>query len=174
MSPPAPVQWLLLLRPMRNERSLKARAVDYLSRREHSRLELERKLARFAEDPDQVEAVLSDLEKLGLLSNDRFARSLIHRRAGKLGTSRIVQELRQHGVSAEQVSELRGSLQQSEEARARAVWQKRFGRPPVDAAERAKQMRFLAARGFGGDVIRKLTSGSADSFPEDDIPFEPD
>ena len=170
------MQWLRPLRPlhlMRSERSLKARAVDFLSRREHSRLELGRKLARYTADSNEVDAVLSDLEKQGLLSNDRFARSLVHRRAGKLGTSRIVQELRQHGVSAEQVAELRGDLRESEESRARAVWQKRYGRAPVDAADKARQMRFLAARGFGTDVIRKVMAG-AGSGPSDGCDIFPD
>ena len=153
---------------MKTERSLKARAVDLLSRREHSRLELARKLARYAEDATEVDAVLSDLESQGLLSNDRFANSLVHRRAGKLGTSRIVQELRQHGVSAEQVAELRGSLRESEESRARAVWQKRYGKAPADAAERAKQMRFLAARGFGTDTIRKIMSSAGNASSDED------
>lgn len=156
---------------MKTERSLKARAVDLLSRREHSRLELGRKLARYAEDPSEVEDVLSDLERQGLLSNDRFANSLVHRRAGKLGTSRILQELRQHGVSAEQVAEVRETLQGSEIERARAVWQKRYGKAPADAAEKAKQMRFLAARGFGGDTIRKVISSAGDDFSgDDDLP----
>lgn len=153
---------------MKTERSLKARAVDLLSRREHSRLELARKLARYAADATEVDAVLSDLESQGLLSNDRFANSLVHRRAGKLGTSRIVQELRQHGVSAEQVAELRGSLRESEESRARAVWHKRYGKAPADAAERAKQMRFLAARGFGTDTIRKVISSASDASSDED------
>lgn len=153
---------------MKTERSLKARAVDLLSRREHSRLELARKLARYAADSTEVDAVLSDLESQGLLSNDRFANSLVHRRAGKLGTSRIVQELRQHGVSAEQVAELRGSLRESEESRARIVWQKRYGKAPADAAERAKQMRFLAARGFGTDTIRKVISSAGNASSDED------
>lgn len=153
---------------MKTERSLKARAVDLLSRREHSRLELARKLGRYAADSTEVDEVLSDLESQGLLSNDRFANSLVHRRAGKLGTSRIVQELRQHGVSAEQVAELRGSLRESEESRARTVWQKRYGKAPADAAERAKQMRFLAARGFGTDAIRKVISSAGNSSSDED------
>nr|MBF0682181.1 recombination regulator RecX [Pseudomonas sp.] len=171
------MQWLRplrLLHPMRHERSLKARAVDFLSRREHSRLELQRKLARYADDPNEVEVVLSDLERQGLLSNDRFARSLVHRRAGKLGTSRIVQELRQHGVSAEQVAELRGNLQESEVSRAQAVWQKRYGRAPADAADRARQMRFLAARGFGNDTIRKVMSGAGEESTDEFDPFPDD
>lgn len=153
---------------MRAERSLKARAVDYLSRREHSRLELSRKLARYASDAQEVEEVLADLERQGLLSNDRFAGSLVHRRASRLGTARIMQELRQHGVSNEKLADVRDTLQSSEEERARAVWQKRYGRVALDATEKARQMRFLAARGFGHDVIRKVVAGPGHEAGDDD------
>jgi regulatory protein len=53
-------------------------------------------------------------------------------------------------------------LRNTELARARAVWQKKFDHPPEDAAERAKQMRFLASRGFGGDTIHRVVSGGDD------------
>jgi regulatory protein len=51
-------------------------------------------------------------------------------------------------------------LRASEVERAREVWRKKFGAPAADAAERAKHMRFLATRGFGGDAIRKVLSGA--------------
>ena len=54
------------------------------------------------------------------------------------------------------------TLRASELARAREVWRKKFGEPALDAAERGKQMRFLASRGFGGDAIRKVVSGGTD------------
>ncbi|GAA4340955.1 recombination regulator RecX [Pigmentiphaga soli] len=147
--------------------SLKARAVGYLSRREHSRAELERKLARHAADEDDVRAVLDSLEKEGWLSNERFAQSLVHRLAPKRGAARIVQELRQHGIDTDQVSALRQSLHESELPRARDVWRKRFKAPPADANERAKQIRFLMARGFSQSTIRRvlgdMESDDADS-----------
>ena len=72
--------------------------MGYLSRREHSRLELGRKLARFGEE-DEVRAVLDSLEKEGWLSTQRYAQSVVHRLATKQGTLRIMHELRQHGVA---------------------------------------------------------------------------
>lgn len=141
--------------------TLKAKAVDYLSRREHSRLELARKLARYAPDAGEAEidAVLSWLEAEGLLSNERFTQSLVHRRSSGLGTARVLQELRQHGVDSGHIAEVRSELEASELQRAHAVWQKRFGHPGSDPAERARQQRFLAQRGFSFDVIRKVTGG---------------
>ena len=136
--------------------SLKMRAVGYLSRREHARGELARKLAAHAEDPAEVEAVLDSLEKEGWLSNERFAQGLVHRRAARQGTARIVQELRQHGVDDNQVAELRDQLRATEYERALEVWKKRFQARPQDRATYAKQARFLASRGFAHDVIRRI------------------
>lgn len=136
--------------------SLKMRAVGYLSRREHAREELARKLAAYAENPDEVETVLDALEKEGWLSTERFAQSLVHRRASRQGAARIVQELRQHGVDDNQVAELRDQLRATEYDRALEVWKKRFGARPDDRAAYAKQARFLASRGFAHDVIRRI------------------
>ncbi|AZG09998.1 recombination regulator RecX [Pigmentiphaga sp. H8] len=138
--------------------SLKARAVGYLSRREHSRLELGRKLARFGEE-DEVRAVLDSLEKEGWLSTQRYAQSVVHRLAAKQGTLRIMHELRQHGVADAQIAELRDTLETTELARAREVWRKRFGTLPADASQRAKQVRFLMSRGFGQSTIRQVLRG---------------
>lgn len=149
-------------RPRPKGPSLKMRAVGYLSRREHARDELARKLAPHAEDPDEVERVLDALEKEGWLSTERFAQSLVHRRASRQGAARIVQELRQHGVDDARVSELREQLRATEYERALEVWQKRFGAKPGDRAAYAKQARFLASRGFAHDVIRRILGAGDD------------
>src|SRR5690606_22781795 len=132
----------------RRPRSLRARALSFLARREHSRLELRRKLAPHAESPEQLEAVLDILESQGLLSSERFADSVVNRRAARFGAARIRQELRQHDLPTEIVGEHLAELDRTEYARAREVWARRFGRPPADVAEAARQARFLAARGF--------------------------
>jgi len=147
-------------KPERKGPSLKMRAVGYLSRREHAREELARKLAAYADDADEVEAVLDALEKEGWLSTERFAQSLVHRRASRQGAARIVQELRQHGVDDNQVAELRDQLRATEYDRALEVWKKRFDSKPADRAAYAKQARFLASRGFAHDVIRRILGDS--------------
>jgi len=86
----------------------------------------------------------------------------VHRRAAKLGTARIKQELQGKGLDPVAVSAALLGLKASEHERALAVWRKKFGAPPVDAPAAAKQMRFLAARGFGGDVIRRVVGGAHD------------
>ena len=87
--------------------SLKARALRYLSAREHSRLELARKLARYAQEGDDIETLLDTLEAAKLLSQARFSESLIHRRAHRFGNSRILSELQSHGIDAEALVDIK-------------------------------------------------------------------
>lgn len=134
--------------------SLKARALKYLSSREHSRLELGRKLSRYAQEGDDVEALLDWLEASKFLSQSRFSESLVHRRASRFGNSRILLELQSHGIDGEALSEIKSNLVQDEASRAKEVWSRRFRQPPADAAERAKQMRFLQQRGFSHSAIQ--------------------
>jgi regulatory protein len=139
--------------------SLKGRALRLLSGREYSRAELERRLAPFEEAPGALAKVLDELQAKDFISEQRVLESVIHRRAAKLGTSRIRQELQAKGLEPEAVAQAVEQLRTSEVERAREVWRKKFGTPAADAAERAKHMRFLASRGFGGDAIRRVVSG---------------
>ena len=136
--------------------SLRARALRYLSMREHSRQELGRKLSRHAQEGDDVDALLDSLEAAKLLSQTRFSESLVHRRATRFGNNRILSELQSHGIDPDSLTEIKAGLFSDEVARAREVWQKKFGRVPVDAAERAKQMRFLQQRGFSHQTIQTV------------------
>lgn len=143
--------------------SLKGRALKHLARREHSRLELARKLAPHADDPGEVEAVLDALQAAGWLSEERFVESVLHRKAARLGAARIRQELQGHGLAPETVAEAVEPLRSTELERARAVWVRRFGgEAPADPTERARQMRFLAARGFSTEVICRVVRGRED------------
>jgi regulatory protein len=134
--------------------SLKARALKYLSAREHSRLELSRKLSRYAQEGDDVEALLDSLEAAKFLSESRFSESLVNRRAARFGNNRILSELQSHGIDPVALGDIKTNLVQDEAARAREVWRKRFSQPPTNASERAKQMRFLQQRGFSHSAIQ--------------------
>ena len=136
--------------------SLKGRALRLLGTREHSRAELERKLARHEEEPGQLRRVLDELQAKDFINEQRVVDSVLHRRAPGLGTARIRQELQSKGLAPAAVAEAVAGLQTTELQRAREVWRRRFGAVPQDAAQRAKQARFLAARGFGGEVIRRV------------------
>jgi regulatory protein len=138
--------------------SLKGRALRYLAAREHSRAELERKLKPHEETPGQLAQVLDELQAKDFISEARVVESVINRRSGRFGASRIKYELLNKGLGAEAVADAVDRLKSSELERAREIWRKKFGEPAADAAGRAKQMRFLASRGFGGEVIRRVVS----------------
>ena len=140
--------------------SLKGRALRYLAAREHSRAELERKLAPHEEAPGQLAAVLDALQDKDFISEVRVADSVVNRRASRFGAARVRHELQGKGLSSAVIADAMVRLKATELARAGDVWRKKFGEPAADAAGRAKQMRFLAARGFGGDVIRRVVSGA--------------
>lgn len=142
--------------------SLKARALRYLSMREHSRTELARKLARHAEASDDIEALLNFLEAQNWLSQTRFSEALVNRRAARYGNSRIVSELQSHGIGGDALSEIKAELEGDEVTRARAVWRKKFGTLATNATERAKQMRFLQQRGFSHRAIQAAMRGAID------------
>jgi len=154
--------------PKQPKLSLKNRALNYLSLREHSRLELGRKLARYAEEGDDIEALLDWLEQKRFLSGERFSEALIRRRLDTYGNSRIMAELQTHQLDPELMAQTRVELAETEVARACAVWQKKFGNAkdlPEDGRitqeQRARQIRYLAQRGFSSGAIRKALHGGA-------------
>ncbi len=136
--------------------SLKARALRYLSARDHSRKELAGKLLRFVKDGDNLDDLLAWLEAQGFLSDTRFAESLVRRRMERYGNSRIKQELRNHQLTDVLPDGAMQELIDNEAARAYEVWERKFGELAVDPKERARQMRFLQQRGFSSEVIRKI------------------
>ncbi|MGL5633281.1 MAG: recombination regulator RecX [Azovibrio sp.] len=138
--------------------SLRARALGYLARREHSRAELRRKLAAHAESAEMLDALLDELEKGRQLSDKRYAEARVVVRSGRYGNGRLAQELRQAGVDDEAIGlALAGG--EDEMARCRAVWQKKFGVLPGTLPERMKQERFLQYRGFSRESIRQVLLG---------------
>ncbi len=142
--------------------SLKGRALRLLAGREHSRAELEKKLRAHEAEPGELQRALDELQAKGFINEQRVVDSVLHRRAARLGTGRVKQELQAKGISAEAVAEAVDSLRGTELERAREVWRKKFSEPASDPAGRAKQMRFLASRGFGAEAIRRVVRGSED------------
>lgn len=136
--------------------SLKGRALKLLAQREHSRLELQRKLAVHVQEGEDLPAILDELEKRGFISEQRVVASVIHSKASRFGTARLVQELRSKGLDDEAVREAGEQLRDTELQRATDLWRKRFGTPPADLKEKAKQLRFMASRGFSSAVASRV------------------
>jgi regulatory protein len=141
--------------------TLRERALGLLARREHSRVELARKLAPHGE-ADEIAALLDELERENLLSNARYTEALAISRAGRHGSLRLKADLRDKGVPEGLVADAVREARAHDPDAARAVWAKKFGRLPADAVERAKQMRFLVGRGFPLDVVRRVVGGDLD------------
>lgn len=141
---------------MKQEPSLESRALKLLSRREHSRAELQKKLSSHAGDDRDLEKLLDSLEKRGFLSESRFAEAVVTTRRKRFGAARITHELRQKGVAEELVAAQAVKLQETELHAAKTVWQKKFGTGPRSVEERAKQFRFMQGRGFAAEVILRI------------------
>ena len=118
--------------------SLKGRALRLLAQREHSRAELTTKLARHVQEGDDLAALLDDLQAKDFINETRVGQSVVYRRAPRMGAARIRQELLAKGLGSD------------------AVQERKFGQAADDLKGRARQMRFLLARGFSGDVVRRV------------------
>ena len=132
---------------------LKVRALRYLARREHSRAELERKLAPHAESAAQLQGLLDQLEQKKQLSNERFAEQRAHVLARKYGPAHIRHDLKAKGV-AEHLIERASAASELEAAR--AILQRKYRSAPATREERARRARFLQGRGFSADVVHRL------------------
>jgi regulatory protein len=109
-------------------------------------------------DPEAaVDGLLDWLEANKYLSEARFVESRVNARSHKQGTMLIKAELSRHGLVL--APEQAATLRETEFARAFALWERRFGAVAPDARLRAKQARFLAARGFAADVVRRVVGG---------------
>jgi regulatory protein len=140
--------------------SLKGRALRLLSQREHSRKELEQKLKPHEETPGELAEALDFLAAKDFINEKRVVESVVNRRASKLGAARVRQELVAKGLPADDISEAVEAMRSTELDRALQVWRKRFGTPPSDASECAKQVRFLVSRGFAPEVVRRVVAGA--------------
>lgn len=144
------------------ERSLRQRALEYLSKREYSANELAQKLKGYAEEADEIAALIADFKARGWLSDARYAEQMVHARQAKFGAARVAHELREKGVDDTLINEAIAGLQDNEVERAREVWRKKFKAAPTTREEWAKQARFLQSRGFTFDVIKHILNRHAE------------
>ena len=142
--------------------SLRNRALGYLARREHSRAGLTRKLEAAGYDAEAIPPLLDQFEEKGWLSDRRFAESWVADHRARAGSVKLAYDLRQRGVSDDIIDAVIHNARESELDRAREVWQKKFGSPPANAAEKARQMRFMLSRGFIPEVIRRVIADRYD------------
>jgi regulatory protein len=141
--------------------SVRATAIRMLARREHSRAELSRRLVARGGDPQEVERVLDALEREGYLSDARFAQMLVARKAERFGKRAIATAMRARGVDSETAKAALTTIEGADElTHARNAWARRFKVRASDERERARQVRFLLARGYTLSIALKVVGGS--------------
>jgi regulatory protein len=145
----------------------KALAIRWLARRDLSRAELAQRLRRRGVEQDEVERALADLTALGYLSDARYATAVVAQRKGRYGKRAIVHALRERGIAAQDADTALAQLAGSDEGDdALALWQRRFGVPPRDERDKARQVRFLQSRGYplsvALSVLRRVGVRDAD------------
>ncbi len=150
------------MKPTPDPTSLRERALRLLARREHSRFELTHKLERAGFAHEDISLLLDDFEARNWLSDQRFAESYVADHRARAGSIKLAYDLRQRGVADSIIAALLSDNRDSELDRAREVWRKKFATPPIDATERAKQMRFLQSRGFTPEMIRHMITDEND------------
>ena len=141
---------------------MRQRALDYLGKREYSYFELTQKLKPFADESDNIPAILDDFKKRGWLSDARFTEQLVHARQSKFGSTRVANELREKGVADDLIANALEEVKVNELDFARDVCRKKFKASPSSREDWAKQARFLQSRGFGFDVIKKVLNSKSE------------
>jgi regulatory protein len=139
-----------------------------LARREYGRAELALRLVAKGGEAGEVERVLDELAALGYLSDARFAHALVTQKAGRYSRRAIAESLKAAGVAAPDVAAALADRAPADDAALAALWRRRFGRPPADEREKARQVRFLQARGFALSAILRLLRDPPD--PSDVTP----
>ena len=147
--------------------SAKALAVRWLARRDLSRSELTQRLQRRGIEDADIERALDELAALGYLSDARYASAVVAQRKGRYGKRAIVHALAARGIAGDDATNALSQLAGNDEvADALALWQRRFGEAPRDERDKARQVRFLQARGYSLSialsVMRKAGAAVAD------------
>ena len=154
--------------PKQQAPSLMGRALRYLSRREHSRQELRKKLLPYAESDIELDELMIKLEAQSWLSDERFAESLVRRKSERYGSLKIVDELKQQGIEGDSLIEIKERLKISDATRAWELWQRKFDSMVTkDPKEKSKQMRYLVSKGFPLSVVTKIVDGRFSLSEED-------
>jgi len=140
------------------QRSARNTAMDLLSRREHSRVELVSKLKQRQFSEQEISQALDRLQQEGLQSDQRFAENFMYYRAKKgCGPVRIRLELIQKGIHEDDIDVLLSDLEHSWDEAMQQQREKKFGPDiPVDYKEKMKQARFLQNRGFSPESVMRL------------------
>ena len=146
------------------DKTLRQRALEYLAKREYSYAELGQKLKAYAEETDDISALLDEFKQRGWVSDARFTEQIVHARKAKFGSLRVANELREKGVADHLIADAVAQVKSNEFEHARDVWQKKYKVAPANREDWAKQARFLQSRGFGFDIIKRVLNSTDETI----------
>jgi regulatory protein len=136
--------------------TLRAYAIRLLARREYARAEFEQRLCARGATADEIRALVEDLIGQGYLSNERYAHAVVRQKASRYSRRRITGALKAQGIDGSAIDAAMNDVGVDDDVTLVALWQRRFGKPPADDREKARQVRYLQARGFSLSAILKL------------------
>ena len=148
--------------------TLRQQALRALARRDYSRAELSRKLRGRDEASPELDALLDEFEKSGWLSDERFAGGAARQRQGRFSQRHIVEDLKSRGVTAATARTAVDALEQDDAATALSLWRQRFGEPPANQKEKARQVRFLQSRGFSLSIAFQVLKQAGARVEDED------
>ena len=139
-------------------KKIKTACLRLLTRRDHSRKEIQDKLAVKGYDRSQVSTVVDELAQQSWQDDTRYAESYARMRSHKgFGPVRIAYELRQQGISQDTVDKVVQATTEDWMAVLERVYTKKYpGSVAIDGSERARRIRFLLQRGFSSTMITTL------------------
>lgn len=147
-------------------RSINEVAVAVLSLREHSVLEIRRKLKLKSFEEDEIDSCIEKLINNNLLSEERFTESyIIMRKRRGYGPGRIALELRERGVDEVLFDGFLDRNNPDWHDVMRQQYRKKYGNQLAhEYAEKVKRAKHLQSRGFPLDWIFKLDSMDLDEY----------
>lgn len=153
---------------MSTQPTLRDRALRLLARRDYAEAELRAKLAPHAAADDDLTTLLGQLAASGFVSDARCAEQVSRRHQGKHGPLMVERDLRRRGIGHELIDQAVAAARANEYEEARAVLQRKFAAIADSAAERARQGRYLEARGYSRSVIGRVLRTPFDDDPASD------
>ena len=141
-------------------------ALRFLGVSARSRSEIERRLQRDEFPVDVIEQVIGEMEALGYLNDEQFAKDWIADRADRkrYGKTRLAAELSRKGIERDVAKEALASIDPDDEAaRARKAAEAKWDRDALATldigqlqAEKRRITSFLQRRGFSWQTITKV------------------
>ena len=134
------------------------KALDLVSRREHSQYEITQKLnKRFPETLPIIEEVVKKLAINNILNDERFAEMYLNSRARKgFGPKKIEMELNSRKVETSFISNAIAEYESWTENAQNELLKKFKGTKPIDYKSKMKQKQFLFNRGFSKQIIERI------------------